>query len=97
MTPENTKLELTLTTPRGGLVEQHPLVCLLMDYDNCPDHAVDAAAELVGKLLEIHTAAGNGDWNSFMANRSIDWFDEVSKILSPFEKSVKDELQPPAE
>lgn len=66
---------------------QHPLVRLLMNYDNCPDHAVDAAAELVEKLLEIHHAAGPGNWADFMKDRSVDWFDEVDEILKPFKEN----------
>jgi hypothetical protein len=77
-----------LPTPTQEQAGQHPLIRILLDYDNCPDDAIDVAAELVAKLLEIHTAAGEGDWNGFMEKRSIDWFDEVAEILSPFEENV---------
>lgn len=62
----------------------HPLVSLLMNYENCPDDAVDAAAALVGKLIEVHKAAG-ADWEVWMQTRSVDWFDEVAELLRPFE------------
>ena len=84
---------MTMKSPENSAevgIAVHPLVRLLMDYDNCPDDAVDAAAELVGKLLEIHHAAGGGDWNAFMSDRSIDWFDEVEAILKPFEANAQD-------
>jgi hypothetical protein len=66
----------------------HPLVRLLMNYDNCPDDAVDAAAALVGKLVEVHDAAGE-DWETWMRTRSVDWFDEVADLLRPFEANEK--------
>jgi len=66
-----------------GIVE-HPLVRLLMNYDNCPDDAVNAAAALVEKLVEVHNAAGH-DWETWMKTRSVDWFDEVADLLRPFE------------
>lgn len=72
------------TTPHGEQVGQHPLVRLLMDYDNCPDDAVDAAASLIGKLVEVHGAAGD-DWELWMNTRSVDWFDEVADLFRPFE------------
>lgn len=69
----------------------HPLVRLLRNYDNCPDDAVDAAAYLVEKLVEAHDAAG-ADWEMWMKTRSIDWFDEVTDLLRPFEANP----EPPA-
>lgn len=62
----------------------HPLVRILRNYDNCPDDAVDTAADLVEKLVEAHNAAG-GDWEMWMETRSVDWFDEVADLLKPFE------------
>lgn len=72
----------------GDQVGQHPLVRLLMDYDNCPDDAVDAAAALVEKLVEVHDAAG-ANWELWMKTRSVDWFDEVADLLRPFEANAK--------
>ena len=65
---------------------KHSLVEQLMDYDNCPDDAVDAAAELIEKLIEIHSVA-EGDWDAWMDKRSFDWYDEVGKLLEPFENN----------
>lgn len=72
---------------REDIVE-HPLVRLLMSYDNCPDAAVDTAAALIGKLVEVHVAAGD-DWGIWMLERSVDWCDEVSDLLRPFEENSK--------
>lgn len=88
MTETATKERETAETLGGEQVGQHRLVRLLMDYDNCPDDAVEAAAELVQKLIEAHKAAGD-DWETWMRTRSVDWFDEVADLLKPFETNAE--------
>ena len=75
---------ITPKQPVEKSIAIHPLVRLLMNYDNCPDDAVDAAAALITKLVEAHNAAG-ADWEEWMRTRSVDWFDEVAELLRPFE------------
>jgi len=68
----------------------HPLVEILNNYDNCSDDAVDTAAKLITKLVEIHTASRD-DWYKWLQERGADWQDEVSKLLEPYETKKQTE------
>lgn len=88
MTTESKTMKSPTDSAEVGIAV-HPLVRLLMNYDNCPDDAVDAAAALVEKLVETHNAAGS-DWELWVKTRSVDWFDEVADLLRPFEANDQD-------